>query len=73
MIILGLIHDFRMLYYFQSPNAPTFVLKAYVKHDQIAEEFDCEVNFLPLGSAELAVRELKQGEEGERQKEGGGR
>lgn len=71
MIILGLIHSFKMLYYFQSPYTPTFVLKANVKHDQIAEEFGCEVNFLPLGSAVLAVRELKQGEEGERQKRGG--
>lgn len=35
-IILRLSHDFKMLYYFQALNAPTFVLKAYVKHDQIA-------------------------------------
>lgn len=33
---LRLSHDSKMLYYFQSPNAPTFVPKADVKHDQIA-------------------------------------
>lgn len=76
IVALRITTNSETLCYFYSGNAPTFVLKATVKHDQIAEEFGCKVNFLPLEFCRFSWERVETGggrRKTEREKGGRGR